>query len=82
MLQRDFDRLSKFVLYGGQFTDLPIPFVPLVPFVVYYLPPFDRRAVYSKQRLQQDSRVDTPTVPVPYWIQEQIDSMQRVSSPI
>ena len=79
ILQRDFGRLSKFVLYGGQFDVLPIPFEPLVPFVIYYLPPFDRRSVYGKQQLQHDGQLDTPTVPVPYWIQEQIDNMQRLS---
>ena len=47
LLQRDFGRLSKFVLYGGQFLDLPLPFIPLVPFVVYYIPPFDRRKIYT-----------------------------------
>ena len=81
ILQRDFGRLSKFVVYGGQYTDLPLPFIPLVPFVVYYTPPFNRSQVYIQQQLQHDGKLDTPTVPVPFWIQEQFDVMQRMSSP-
>ena len=81
ILQRDFGRLSKFVIYAGQYADLPLPFIPLVPFVVYYIPPFNRSQVYAQQQLQHDGKLDTPTIPVPFWIQEQIDVMQRMSSP-
>ena len=80
ILQRDFGRLSKFVLYGGQYTDIPLPFVPLVPFVIYYIPPFDRSSVYAKQQIQHEGKLDTPTIPLPTWIKDQIDNMQRVSS--
>ena len=79
MLQRDFGRLSKFVLFGGQFLDLPLPFLPLVPFVLYYIPPFDRSAIYKEQRLKHDQHLDSPPIPIPSWIQDQIDAMQRVS---
>ena len=79
MLQRDFGRLSKFVLFGGQFSDLPLPFIPLVPFVLYYIPPFDRSTIYAKQRLKHEQQLDSPPIHIPSWIQQQIDSMQRLS---
>ena len=56
ILQRDFGRLSKFVIYGGQYTNIPLPFTPLVPFVVYFLPPFNRLSTYQQQ-------TTTPGVP-------------------
>ena len=49
ILQRDFGRLSKFVVFGGQHTNLPLPLTPLVPFVLYFIPPFDRRAIFKHQ---------------------------------
>ena len=79
MLQRDFGRLSKFVLFGGQFFDLPLPFIPLVPFVLYYLLPFDRSAIYAEQRLKHKQQLDSPPISIPIWIQQQIDAMQRLS---
>ena len=79
LLQRDFGRLSKFVLFGGQFVDLPLPFIPLVPFVLYYVPPFNRRTIYTAQQLKQEQHLDTPTIPIPSWVQQQIDTMQRLS---
>ena len=82
ILQRDFGRLSKFVLYGGQYTDIPLLFVPLVPFVIYYISPFDRSSIYAKQQVQHERKLDTPTIPLPTWIKKQIDIMQRVSSSI
>ena len=81
LFQRDFGRLSKFVLFGGQFTNLPLPFIPLVPFVIYYLPPFDHSAIYKSQRSQLDNHVDQPSIRVPSWIQQAITNMLRVSAP-
>ena len=81
ILQRDYGRLSKFVLVGGQFDNLPLPFIPLVPFVVYYIPPFDHRAIYEKQRHQLINHVDTSPIHMPAWIRQEIDSMLRVSAP-
>ena len=80
LLQRDYGRLSKFVLFGGQYTDLSLPFVPLVPFVIYYLPPFDHSTIYKSQRAQLDNHVDQPSIRVPSWIQQEIDNMLRVSA--
>ena len=81
ILQRDFGRLSKFVLYHGQYTNLPLPFTPLVPFVLYYIPPFDRLQSYHHQREQEAGRLDIPPDSVPSWIRQEIDCLLRLSSP-
>ena len=78
ILQRDFGRLSKFITFGGQYTNLPLPFVPLVPFVVYYITPFDRQRAFQHQIT---SSVDTPSNHMPTWIQEEINGLLRVSAP-
>ena len=78
ILQRDFGRLSKFINFGGQYTNLPLPFAPLVPFVVYYILPFDRQRTFRDQVV---SPVDTPSNRVPTWIQEEVDGLLRVSAP-
>ena len=70
LLQRDYGRLSKFVLFGGQFSNLPLPFTRLVSFVVYYLPPFNHSAIYKIQRSQLDNHMDQPSIRVPSWIQQ------------
>ena len=80
LLQRDFGRLSKFVLFHGQYNNLPLPFTPLVPFVLYYIPPFDRLLTYQLQRSQEDNRLDLPPDSIPSWIRKEIDSLLRVSS--
>ncbi|MGH7974466.1 MAG: hypothetical protein ACREBR_02975 [bacterium] len=45
VLQRSFGRVSKHILFMGQFTEFPAStdFVPVVPFLLFYLPPFRRR---------------------------------------
>ena len=79
ILQRDFGRLSKFVIFCGQYIDLPLPFTPLVPFVLYFLPPFDRHSVY--QHHQQQQSMDKASNHVPSWIQSEINGLLRVSAP-
>ena len=81
LLQRDYGRLSKFVIFNGQYTELPLPFKPLVPFVVYFIPPFDRRPVFKHQLQQLHDHLDTPPDPVPLWIKKDILAMQRLSAP-
>ena len=77
ILQRDFGRLSKFVIFGGQYTNLPLPFTPLVPFVVYFLPPFDRLRTYQRQIA---SPMDTSPNLVPLWVQQEINGLLRLSA--
>ena len=79
IFQRDFRRLSKFVLLSGQYIDLPLPFTPLVPFVLYFLPPFDCTSVYQQQLQQQP--MDKTTNHLPSWIKTEIDGLLRVSAP-
>ena len=78
ILQRDFGRLSKFIVFGGQYTNLPLPFVPLVPFVVYFIIPFDRYSTYQRQII---SPVDKAPNPVPSWVQKELNGLLRVSAP-
>ena len=77
ILQRDFGRLSKFVTFGGQYTDLPLPFTPLVPFLLYCIPPFDRSIIYQRQLI---SPVDETTNPLPDWVQHEIIGLLRLSA--
>jgi hypothetical protein len=78
IMQREFGRVSKYVLFLGQHTDLPLPFTLLVPFVLLYIPPFDRPREYELLRAKQ--RLDvSPSEPIPSWIQKEIDQVQRLS---
>lgn len=80
ILQREFGRVSKFVLFQGQYNDLPLPFSPLVPFVLFYIPPFNRLREHHLNRQKQ--RLDTPTPhSIPKWIQKDINELHRVSYP-
>ena len=81
ILQRDFGRLSKFVVFCGQYTNIPLPFVPLVPFVIYIIPPFDRSGVFQHQLQQLATKLDVPPDPVPVWIKKEICNLLRVSAP-
>ena len=80
IFQRDFGRLSKFVLYAGQYTSLPVPFTPIVPFVLYFIPPFNRVKRFEDQQLQLQQRLDAPTIPLPLWIQNEVAHLQRLST--
>ena len=79
IFQRDFGRLSKFVLYAGHYISLPIPFTPLVPFVLYFIPPFNRRQKFEEQLLQLQQRLDIPSIPIPFWIQSEITDLHGLS---
>ena len=80
-MQREFGRVSKNVVFLGQYTDLPLPFTLLVPFVLLYIPPFDRSHEYELLRAKQ--RLDVPpSEPTPSWIQKEIDQLQRLSLPM
>ena len=77
ILQRDFGRLSKFVVFHGQLTDMPLPFTPLVPFILYYLLPFDHRSTYLKQ-IESSHKLDPPSEPLPLWIRAEIEHLHRL----
>ena len=78
IMQRDFGRVSKNVLYLGQYTDLPLPFTLLVPFVLLYIPPFNRSHEYDTLRTKQRLDISSPES-IPPWIQSDIDQLQRMS---
>ena len=81
IFQRDYGRLSKFVMYAGQYNSLPVPFTPIVPFVLYFLPPFNRRQKFSEQQEQQHRQLDTPPIAIPFWIKEEIANLHGLSTP-
>ena len=82
ILQHDFGRLSKLVIYNGQYDSLPLSFTPIVPFVLYCIPPFKRMEIcHHHQRQQEANRLDTPYNTVPSCIRKEIDYLLRVSSP-
>ena len=77
ILQRDFGHLSKFITFGGQYTDLPLPFTPLVPFILYFIPPFDRSIIYQRQLI---SPVNEAPNPLPDWAQHDINGLLLLSA--
>ena len=72
ILQKDFGRLSNFITFGGQYTDLPLPFTPLVPFLLYFIPPFDRSIIYQRKLI---SPVDEAPNPLPDWAHHEINGL-------
>ena len=52
-MQHNFGRLSKFVLFRGQQLMLPLPFKPIVPFVVLYIHPFNHEQNMTATRHNQ-----------------------------
>ena len=78
VIQREFGRVSKFVLFHGQHTDLPLPFTPVVPFLLFYIPPFDRHVIYQQNREKQQLDL-SPSRPMPFWIRKEVDKLHRLS---
>jgi len=69
---RAYGRVNRHVLFLGQVHDLPLPadFDPLVPFFVFYLPPF-------RKRLRAHADVDSaPRNRLPKWVQAQVDHLR------
>ena len=78
LMQRDFGRVNKNIIFMGQFLDLPLPvdFDPVVPFVVLYLPPFVRHA----KGLDDSPRLDaSPKFRCPDWVRTQMEYLRGVS---
>ncbi len=74
IFQRDFGRISKFITFVGQAWEAPVGFTPVVPFVVYYLPPFSR----SQTFLSTPSMERPAGVPTPRRVQQEIDALHRM----
>lgn len=81
IMQRDFGRVAKYVQYIGVFWDLPLPFTPTVPFVVYYIPPFDRLKAFltkSDSEFTPHRMESAPPPRAPRWVLEQVEVLQRL----
>lgn len=79
IMQRDFGRVAKFVKFIGVFWDPPLPFEPVVPFLVYYLPPFDRLQAYltkTNSDFDPHRMESAPPVRPPRWVREQLEELQ------
>ena len=77
VLQRDFGRVNKHILFIGQFTDLPLAssFAPLVPFVLFYLPRFRRELCPRGNSGLEPS----PPPIVPRWVNHQVTYVRGLS---
>lgn len=78
LFQRDFGRVNKHILFLGQFDVLPLPenFSPLVPFVLFYLPPFVR----STKRLDDAPWLDQGAQrSCPDWVRSQMEFLRGLS---
>jgi hypothetical protein len=72
--QRSFGRVNKHVEIIGQFKKIPWgrTHSPLVPFVLYYLPPFVRSL-----KTNSDGELDPPSkVRAPQWVPHQLEHLR------
>ena len=82
VMQRDFGRVSKYFHLMSQSWDIPCHFRPVVPFLVFYLPPFDRlthvhiKCTRLSRRLNSSSKPSTPA-----WIKYQVEALHGLPSP-
>lgn len=74
-MQREFGKVDRHIEFLGQHSDLPLPldFEPLVPFLLFHLPPFRRRV--------EDLRaVDTSPQPAaPWWVRSEVQLLRGLS---
>jgi len=77
VLQRDFGRVNKHILFIGQFSDVPLngAFSPLVPFVLFYLPRFRRELGPSGDTGMEPS----PAPFAPRWVHHQVAHVRGLS---
>ena len=79
VMQRDFGRVSKYILMIDQSWSPPLSFIPVLPFLVYYLPPFNRLTAFLSKRDALDNRLDEAPPPrAPAWVKRQVDDLQRL----
>jgi hypothetical protein len=72
--QMSFGRVNKHVEFIGQFKDIPWgrAHSPLVPFVLYYLPPFVR----SLKNDRYDGMDPSSKMRAPQWVRDQIENLR------
>ena len=76
VLHRVFGRVNINIVFWGQHSDVPLPidFDPLVPIVLFYLPPFVRhlpRATPDSDLLDEAAFLHRPR-----WLDQQLDEMR------
>ncbi len=74
LLQRDFGAVNKNIIFCGQHDSLPLPsdFDPLVPFLLFYLPPFIRTLPpMANQRMDAPSLLSCPD-----WVNAQMAELR------
>jgi hypothetical protein len=74
LLQRDFGAVNKNIIFCGQHDSLPLPsdFDPLVPFLLFYLPPFIRTLPpMANQRMDASSLLSCPD-----WVNAQMAELR------
>jgi hypothetical protein len=74
-MQRDLGRVNKHIVFIGQFHTVPVPtdFDPLVPFLLFYLPPFSR--VLPQTNIADG--MDSPTLTsCPHWVDVQMAELR------
>ena len=83
LLQRSFGRISKHVQFVGVFSSVPCGFIPLVDFVILYLPYFDRLKNFVSQNhspFDDDAAVvDTRPKSTPRWIKQQLTNLRGLA---
>ena len=78
ILLRDFGRVSKSFCYVGQSWTLSVGVEVVVPFVLFYLPPFNRRMSFNLQNQRATS--DKPPPPrVPQHVERELLAMRGMS---
>jgi hypothetical protein len=72
--QRSFGRVNKHVEFIGQFKEIPwgSTHSPLVPFVLYYLPPF----VHSLKTNSDDGMDPSSKMRALQWVRDQVEHLR------
>lgn len=74
-MQRDFGRVNSHFSFLGQHLDVPLPvdFGPLVPFLLFHLPAFNR---HTQELRPLDS---TPKPSPPWWVRQEVEHVRGLS---
>ena len=78
IMLREFGRVSKSVQYLGKPWDMHVGFDVVVPFVLFYLPPFNRTRTVHLHKLRIATNAP-PTPRIPQSIERELLAMHRIS---
>jgi len=76
VLQRDFGHINKDIIFIGHTWDIPVGFVPTIPFVVFYLPSFSRLTCYLAQ--SSWALDPSPNQRTPNYVKEHVDTLKAI----